>query len=298
MTVVVGQDTSRFAQQLAAQLNMPFVGYTIHSFSDGELYVQLQKTDIAPQNVIAVHRIDRSSTLSLNDQNTAFRFLLNQLYTSYGCSITLVLPYLPYSRLPIHEGFAHPLVAYSQLCKALNVQHIITFDLHCPSLAQCLALPITSLAPTHAWATALADYDFNPEQWLVVSPDQGGEHRARELAAALGLSYAITHKKRFADGTVTQTFADNVVGKKILLIDDIIDTGKTAQSACQLLMDKGAAEIVALFTHAIFSLGPVQLPGCTRLYVTDSLQAGCHTQQQCSVVTLQNHLSDFIKNIG
>jgi len=47
----------------------------------------------------------------------------------------------------------------------------------------------------------------------------------------------------------------DVKGKKAILIDDMIDTAGTICNAAQALLEKGAVEVYACATHAIFS-GP------------------------------------------
>ena len=45
----------------------------------------------------------------------------------------------------------------------------------------------------------------------------------------------------------------DIKGKKAILIDDMIDTAGTICNAAQALIDKGAAEVYACATHAVFS---------------------------------------------
>jgi ribose-phosphate pyrophosphokinase len=54
----------------------------------------------------------------------------------------------------------------------------------------------------------------------------------------------------------------NVKGKKVLIPDDIIDSGKTICSAGNLLLENGATELNCYATHAWLSNGTKHLLDC------------------------------------
>jgi hypoxanthine phosphoribosyltransferase len=43
--------------------------------------------------------------------------------------------------------------------------------------------------------------------------------------------------------TMTSTFADDIVGKKIILVDDILESGNTLHFAKQLMLERGAESV-------------------------------------------------------
>jgi ribose-phosphate pyrophosphokinase len=64
------------------------------------------------------------------------------------------------------------------------------------------------------------------------------------------------------------------VGKKVVIIDDMIDTGGTLVSACEKLRVVGVAEIYILVTHGLFT-GRSWLQlwslGVRRIFCTDTV---------------------------
>ena len=49
------------------------------------------------------------------------------------------------------------------------------------------------------------------------------------------------------------TVIGDIVGKDVVLVDDIIDTGGTLVKAADMMMEKGAASVRACITHPLLS---------------------------------------------
>ena len=92
----------------------------------------------------------------------------------------------------------------------------------------------------------------------VVAPDAGGGKLARRFADRLNAEIAFIDKRR-PKGTHNVAVATEVVGeiegRTCLIVDDIIDTASTVVSAADLLLDRGASEVLIAATHGLLS-GP------------------------------------------
>jgi len=66
----------------------------------------------------------------------------------------------------------------------------------------------------------------------------------------------------------------DVNGKKVILVDDMIDTAGTICNAAKALIERGAVKVYACATHAVFS-GPaierLKESVFTKVVVTDSI---------------------------
>ena len=66
----------------------------------------------------------------------------------------------------------------------------------------------------------------------------------------------------------------DVDGKKVILVDDMIDTAGTICNAAKALIERGAVKVYACATHAVFS-GPaierLKESVFTKVVVTDSI---------------------------
>ena len=92
----------------------------------------------------------------------------------------------------------------------------------------------------------------------VVAPDAGGGKLARRFADRLNAEIAFIDKRR-PKGTHNVAVATEVVGeidgRTCVIVDDIIDTAGTVVSAADLLLDRGASEVLIAATHGLLS-GP------------------------------------------
>jgi len=95
------------------------------------------------------------------------------------------------------------------------------------------------------------------DDYVVVSPDLGSVTRARNFAQRLNCSLAIVDKRRQkANVSEVMNIIGNVEGKKVFLVDDMIDTAGTLCNAAVAIIEKGGAlEVSACATHGVLS-GP------------------------------------------
>ncbi len=132
---------------------------------------------------------------------------------------------------------------------------MVTVDIHQPrSLDEWLSIPHVNVLPVKE----LADY-FRVKlgQGVVLAPDKGALHRAKEAAKVLGLSYDYLEKIRDrVTGEVTISPKEiDVSGKNVLIIDDIISTGGTIALAARGMLKMGAANVYVACTHALLVKG-------------------------------------------
>lgn len=123
---------------------------------------------------------------------------------------------------------------------------------------------------------------------IIVSPDAGGAKRTTAIADKLGADFALIHRKRCGKGVDAPEQMEILVGdvkdKVAILVDDMIDTGKTLTLAAKTLREKGARSVHALVSHGLFSEANMslieQLP-IEQLVVTNTIPQKQH-QAQCS----------------
>ena len=93
------------------------------------------------------------------------------------------------------------------------------------------------------------------ENFVVASPDAGRFDWARSYAEKLGTKAISLRKLRIGPG---QTFfevvgREEVEGKNIVMIDDILDTGNTVFKGAEILKHVGAKDIHLFITHPVLS---------------------------------------------
>lgn len=94
---------------------------------------------------------------------------------------------------------------------------------------------------------------------MIVGIVRGGLIPSRLLSSNLGVKemYALTVKKVGNERKVTSEVSENLNGKRILLVEDMLETGKSLLVAKQYLESKGATvETACLYTMPISEVKP------------------------------------------
>lgn len=95
------------------------------------------------------------------------------------------------------------------------------------------------------------------EDVVIVSPDFGSVTRARNFASRFEAPIAIVDKRRQrANVCEVMNIIGDVHGKRVILVDDMIDTAGTLCNAARAMLEiGGATEVYACATHGVLS-GP------------------------------------------
>lgn len=167
---------------------------------------------------------------------------------------TLVIPYLGYARQdrPTRPGEGSIGIMVIEWLQRLNPSKLILFDVHSDLMRKAFRPFVTELSALPLIADALAKHPPH----VIVSPDAGFVSRAQRFQKLLKpeLSLAVIEKVRPKPNVaIAKLLHGDVRGKKVLIVDDIIDTGGTLSEAVKLVSQNGAKSIRLAATHGIFS---------------------------------------------
>src|SRR5699024_12603467 len=122
----------------------------------------------------------------------------------------------------------------ANLMVTTGADRVLTLDLHAAQIQGFFDIPIDHLQGV----PLLADYfeKKNIENPVIVSPDHGGEVRARRMEDRLSAPIGIIDKRRPRpnEAEVVNIIGD-VEGRAVIIVDDIIDTAGTMQTAADAL---------------------------------------------------------------
>lgn len=188
-----------------------------------------------------------------DEQMLAFALAADTLKRLGAARVVALLPYLAYARQDKEEpGRALGIAWVGRILRACGVDELITIDIHSRRAAELLEMPVTSLSPAGLFAAQLERAGLLDA--TIVAPDEGAVERSRAVAEAAGIARPIAHlrKERTPTGVVHRELVGEV-GRRAVVIDDIIDTGGTLVSCCRELRRRGAEEIVVMVTHGLFT---------------------------------------------
>ncbi len=153
-----------------------------------------------------------------------------------------------------------------QELEALGVDNIITFDVHDPNVQN--AVPTMSLDNFYPTNDILKEFlkheNVNEEDWLVISPDAGAMDRARYLADIIKVDVGLFYKRRDLSKIVNgsnpivahEYLGKDLKGKNIIVVDDMIASGKSLIETAEEAKRRGANRIFFFSTFALFTNGP------------------------------------------
>ncbi|MCY7289542.1 MAG: ribose-phosphate diphosphokinase, partial [Cryobacterium sp.] len=192
--------------------------------------------------------------------------------------ITVVAPFYPYPRQDKKGRGREPISArlIADLFKVAGADRIMAVDLHAAQIQGFFDGPVDHL---FAMPVLLDHFKekLDPATLTVVSPDMGRVRVADIWSDKLGAPLAIIHKRRdpkVANRVSVHEIVGQVEGRVCLIVDDMIDTGRTIVLAAEALRAAGAIGVVVAATHAVFShpaLELLQNPAISEVVVTDTL---------------------------
>jgi ribose-phosphate pyrophosphokinase len=177
-----------------------------------------------------------------------------------GSSSILELPYLPYARQDkdISNTATFALRTFADLLNTLKFKEIRVKDPHNVALSKQLIKNLEPLMPNVS--SLLAELNALP-----VYPDAGAAQRY-----GAGFDSIICDKVRepLAGKIEGITVIGKVEPKTYLIIDDIVDGGRTFIEVAKKLYEAGAIEVHLYCTHGIFSKGlePLREAGIKRIF--------------------------------
>jgi ribose-phosphate pyrophosphokinase len=252
-------------------------------YENGEMHIHLQ-TRVAGLPCIVLGAIGPA-----DDQFLATMLLAHTLKKDGARSVTALLPYLAYARHDKDKPGESLATAWTGLmARASGLDEVITVDIHSERARRLYPIPVLSVSPAEVFAAAINRHGLRDA--TLVAPDEGAIPRCRAVAMAAGLEQAeipFFRKQRTAGG-ITHAGPIGKTGRRVVLVDDILDTGATLLSACEKLQAAGVEDISILVTHGLFTgerwTGLWEL-GVQRLFCTDSIPAP-HGGQRAGVVSL------------
>ncbi len=156
----------------------------------------------------------------------------------------------------------------------LGIDNFITFDAHDDRIAN--AVPRrnfesvqTSLQLIEALLEEYTDLKIDKENFMIVSADEASIKRciyyASLMKVPLGIFYRRYDPRLLSKGQYTTQYlktnaekmflGDNIEGKDVLIVDDMIDTGVTVLECATQLKEQGAKRIFVAVSFAQFSKG-------------------------------------------
>jgi ribose-phosphate pyrophosphokinase len=286
-----GNANPLLAQEIATHLGVEVGKASVGRFSDGEVTVEIQQ-NVRARDVFVV----QSTCAPTNENLMELLIMVDALKRASARRITAVIPYFGYARQDRRPRSTRvPISAkvVANLLETVGVERVLTMDLHADQIQGFFDIPVDNIYASPVLLSDLKSRSYS--DLVVVSPDVGGVVRARALAKQLGCDLAIIDKRRpAANVSEVMHVIGEIEGRNCVIMDDMIDTAGTLVKAAEVLKDRGAKNVYAYCTHAVFS-GPaidrIQNSALDEVVITNTIPLseaarGCRKIRQLSVAFL------------
>ena len=246
-------------------------------FSDGEL---------SPQFEVSIRDKQVFLVISTTTPEQIMKLLLaiDAAKRASAEEIIAVIPYFGYGRQDKKEGPRGAIGAklMADLLQTAGANRIISIDLHSEPIQGFFNIPV-NMIPGHAVFSPMIKHLPDDSYYCICSPDAGGVKRAGKFYGKFSRRFpdtvqAMLSKNRDKPNSIdrmTLISEGSIVGKNVIIVDDMVDTGGTLIKAAQMLKDKGAAKVVAVITHGVLSGDGVrkiqESTALDHLTITDSI---------------------------
>lgn len=252
--IFTANSNPKVASQIADYLGLPLGKSEVKTFSDGETSVTIHET-VRGSDVFLI----QSTCAPVNDHLMEMLIMIDAFKRASAGRITAVIPYFGYARQDRKTKARDPISAklVADLISVAGADRVLAMDLHAPQLQGYFNIPVDHMQGVPMLVPYFADlFKEDIKNVVVASPDLGSMSRVRNFAQRLDAPIAIVDKRRQqANVSEVMNIIGDVKDKKVILVDDMVDTAGTLCNAAKALMEKGATEIYACATHGVLS-GP------------------------------------------
>lgn len=249
LKIFAGNANPQLAKAICRYLATPLGNAEVSTFSDGEIEVKI-RDNVRGADVFVI----QPTCPPVNNNLMELLIMIDALRRASARRITAVMPYYGYARQDRKTEPRVPITAklIANIITKAGASRVLVMDLHAGQIQGFFDIPVD-----HLFATPVVVDYFKKKKLknlVVVSPDAGGVERARAFAKRIKASLAFIDKRRPGPNeAVVMNVVGEVEGKNVIILDDIIDTGKTLVKGVEILQKHGAADIYAVCVHPVLS---------------------------------------------
>lgn len=263
-----------------------FQNVSIEIFDSMEFELKTQKVDERKHSECVI-------IASIANANDYVELLL--LLSTLRCykSIKILLLYMFYARQDADKPFqSFGAKTIQNSIEFANVTEIIHINLHSNHFnCKNRALSVTDLFVDDILKK------FDKKDVILVSPDGGSVDLVAEMSKKIDVELVFCSKYKENNNMSFSARFNKCSGKHCIIIDDMIDSGRTVCYTADILNKHNALSVSAYCVHGVLSQGVDQMldDSCIKeLVVTDSICRLTPDSQKIRRLSLFSYLRDFV----
>ena len=214
--------------------------------------------------------------------------------------ITAVIPYFGWARQDRKDKPRVPIAAkmIAGMIESAGATRVMTMDLHADQIQGFFQIPVDHLYASTIFMPYIENLKL--DNLCIASPDMGGSKRAYAYAKALNSDVVVCYKQRKKANVISHMeLIGDVIGKNVVLIDDMVDTAGTLARAGDLITERGAKSVRAVCTHAVLSgnaYEKIEKSRLLELIVTDTVPK-IKSNSKIKVLSCADLFADVMHNV-
>ena len=287
-----GTNSRYLAEKICKSLNCPLGNMKIEHFSDGEFSVSFEES-IRGQYIYLVQ-----STFPNSDNLMELLLMIDAAKRASAYKVIAVIPYYGWARQDRKDkprvSIGAKLIA--DMLSVAGVDRIITMDLHADQIQGFFNIPVDHLYASTIFVPYIKSLKL--KNLVIASPDVGGTNRAGSYAKHLEVPMVLGHKTREKANVVGEMrIIGDVMGKDVIIVDDMADTAGTLCKAANLIMENGANSVRAIVSHGVMSgdaIDNIMASSLTEIAFTDSIPFDCSKCSKVRILTIADMFAETI----
>jgi ribose-phosphate pyrophosphokinase len=267
--ILSGADSQALGARLAAELSVPLGHVSYDRFPDGEQLVEIPAQIGDRAIIVAATVSDRAHIQLLQLQDAARQAGAEEVVT--------VIPYMGYARQDEAFDQGQPISARAMAgALSTGTDRIITVTPHEESVLDFFDVPATAVNAAERLALPLPDL----EDPVFLAPDGSAASLARAVRDRYGEG-AVDHfekHRRSASEVEISPHATDVTSRDVVVVDDIVATGKTMSEAIGHLEDPLAVYVACVHPLLVGNARTrLAQAGVTAVFGTDTIERAVST---------------------
>jgi len=247
LLIFSGNSNAELAREVCNYCRVAPGQMLVGRFSDGEVRVEIEDS-VRGKDVFVL----QSTFPPVNENLMELLVMIDALKRASARRINAVTPYYGYGRQDEKEKPRVPITAkmVADLVTVAGANRLLAIELHADQIEGFFEIPVDHIPGTEILLEDVKTALRGDE--IVVAPDAAGVGRARRFARRLGVDLAIMDHRGTSDLPYSRIVGD-VKNRRVIILDDMVDTGNTLVQAGAGATAAGAAIVDAYCVHGIFS---------------------------------------------